>query len=85
MHVSECTHVITTPNFPDLLIVSYLHIATHLSDGKFHSTVMPYNTGYACVHTSDVLVPLDHFSLVLVLVFGFEIILVSISSSTASL
>ena len=34
---------------------------------------------------SVVLVPLDHFSLVLVLVFGFEIILVSISSSTASL
>ena len=34
---------------------------------------------------SVVLVPLDQFSLILVLVFGFEIILVSISSSTASL
>ena len=50
MHVNECTYVITTPNCPDLVIVSYLHIATHLSDGKFHITVMPYNTGYACVH-----------------------------------
>ena len=37
------------------------------------------------VSTSVVLVPLNHFSLVLVLVFGFEIILVSFSSSTASL
>ena len=35
--------------------------------------------------TSVVLVPLDHFSLVLALAFSFEIILVSISSSTASL
>ena len=34
---------------------------------------------------SVVLVPLDHFSLFLVLVFSFEIILVSFSSSTASL
>ena len=37
------------------------------------------------IPTSVVLVPPDHFSLVLVLVFGFEIILVSFSSSTASL
>ena len=34
---------------------------------------------------SVILVPLECFSLVLVLVFGFEIILVSFSSSTASL
>ena len=33
---------------------------------------------------SDVLVPQNHFSLVLVLVLNFEIILVSISSSTSS-
>ena len=43
---------------------------------------MIYTEGIKC---SVVLVPLNHFSLVLVLVFGFEIILVSISSSTASL
>ena len=37
-----------------------------------------------CIPITVVLVPLDHFSLVQVLVVDFEIILVSISSSTAS-
>ena len=37
------------------------------------------------VSISVVLVPQNHFSLVLVLVLNFEIILVSISSSTSSL
>ena len=42
-------------------------------------------TGLLDLLASVVLVPLDRFSLALVLVFGFEIILVSFSSSTASL
>ena len=37
-----------------------------------------------CVATGVVLVPQNHFSLVLVLVLYFEIILVSISSTTLS-
>ena len=47
----------------------YVHIHYNITNVLFYNGMSP---------TSIVLVPLDHFSLVLVLVFSFEIILVSI-------